>query len=87
MATISAAQLDLLRRAHQTIVYVGRDPGSPRPGGGIHRRTLDALRDAGLVQTGGYVPLKGRPLVVTPKGVAVLGLFPDVSPQPDTRED
>ncbi|MFI7113989.1 hypothetical protein ACIBK9_47265 [Nonomuraea sp. NPDC050227] len=72
MATISAAQLSLLRRSHEGTVYVDRDPGSSRPGSGIHRRTLDALRNAGLLRKGDYVPLKGRPLVVTTKGVALL---------------
>ncbi|MET8985879.1 hypothetical protein ABZW49_10560 [Nonomuraea wenchangensis] len=88
MATISAAQLNVLRRAHEGTVYVYKREGG-RPGSGVHRRTLDALRRAGLVRVGGYVDMKGCPLVVTTKGVALLihlGQVP-ASPNASTEED
>lgn len=84
MAKISKAQLAVLRKAHENTVYID---GVAKPGRGISRPTLDALRKDNLVRTGEYEALKGYPLVVTPRGIAVLGLFSADSPQPDTRED
>lgn len=77
MAEISAAQLELLRRAHEGDVYVFRDTVG-RPGGGIHKRTLAALTQAGLIRQGSREP-QGYPLIVTTKGIAVLSLLADSS--------
>jgi hypothetical protein len=70
---ITAAGLALLARAATSTVHAYRDPGYPsRPGAGISQATLDRLRRDGLISPGDYVPLHGRPLVVTDLGHAVL---------------
>lgn len=77
MATISAAQLALLKRAYEATLYVYQDPA--RVGGNIMAATLARLRQDGLLALGDYAPLKGRPLVVTTKGVALLVHFGHVA--------
>ena len=77
MATISAVQLALLRRAHESTLHVYQDPA--RVGGGIMAATLAKLLQDGLLALGDYVPSKGRPLLVTTKGLALLIHFGQVA--------
>lgn len=58
-----------------TPVHVYRDPA--KPGSGVSRPALDRLRGNGqpenaLVELGEYQPLRGRPVLVTDLGRAVL---------------
>ncbi|TQF04792.1 hypothetical protein E6W39_24400 [Kitasatospora acidiphila] len=56
-------------------IHVYRDPA--KPGSGVSRPALERLRgngqpDDALVELGDYVPLRGRPVLLTDLGRAVL---------------
>jgi hypothetical protein len=80
MAMISKPQLDLLRRAHEETIHVFYNPGTP--GSGINEKTMQSLRRAGLLTLGRYEVLKGYPLTVTTKGVALLVHFGQIAASP-----
>lgn len=85
MAMISKSQLDLLRRAHENTIHVFYNPGSTGPE--VNARTMQSLRRAGLMTLGGYEALRGYPLTVTTKGVALLVHFGQVAASPDSPKE
>jgi hypothetical protein len=67
---LTAAQLALLARAHHATVYVYAN--TTRPGARVSEATLNALIAAGLIVLGEYQPMKGKPLLLTDAGRALL---------------
>lgn len=74
-ANLTPARAAILRRLRDEQVYVYRDPA--RVGGGFTRATLDRLRDAGLVATGEYEPLRGKRVTLADLGCELLAACDD----------
>lgn len=67
---LTAPQLNLLKRIHDRTVYIGYP--SSNSYGSVPRQTADKLIRDGLIEAEPYRALKGRKLVVTTLGLAVL---------------
>ncbi|WP_034090414.1 hypothetical protein [Streptacidiphilus albus] len=63
-----------LVRFAQAVIHVYRDPA--RPGAGVSRPALDRLLTDGLVGLGEYEPTRGRAVLLTDLGRAVLAAIP-----------